>query len=70
MEYETCAFCNRKFFRGKLAFHLKLCNQDNPMVKSHKNSPRHKKNALSAANSYERCSKCQTRIPSYLIKKH
>lgn len=31
IEYEQCPHCRRRFFKGKLQFHLKLCNADNPM---------------------------------------
>lgn len=70
MQYESCPFCSRSFFRGKLAYHLKHCSNENPMTKSNKPSPRHFKNSLSAATSYERCSHCNSRIPSYLASKH
>lgn len=47
LQYESCPFCARKFFRGKLAYHLKLCNNDHPMVINPKPKKSHFKNSQS-----------------------
>ena len=71
LQYETCPFCSRKFFRGKLAYHLKLCNNDNPMLINPKPKKSHFKNSQSTLESnYERCHHCNTKLPKFMLEKH
>lgn len=68
---ESCCYCGRTFFKGKLVFHLKLCTRDHPMIKkSSKTKLEHSKKSLSSMGRYTKCQSCHARIPEFLLEKH
>lgn len=68
---ESCCYCGRTFFKGKLAFHLKLCTREHPMMKkSSKTKLQYSKKSFSAMTHYIRCENCHARIPQFLLEKH
>lgn len=73
LEYEQCPHCSRNFFKGKLKFHLKLCNAANPMLVSPRKTPGKSHQKLVpelTASPDQRCPHCSTKLPSFLYDRH